>query len=291
MRERWKKAAAAGFLAFMGLWLVGSLRALTLDFPPPPVVPAYMGELSASRLPVANNMKQIGLELTPVPLVLDQPDVDKIQVYEKNAQLALATAAFDDDLARIRKAVADDQAVVFNEKNGGIAPERRITVEIGVHPDKFDALVAKLRGTGRLESISVQQRDRTGEFRRLSGQRQALKKYLQSVLKLRDVKAPSIDDALKLEQKIQDIEKELQNLGAQLGDLLGKESYYNIYVTLFEYQPGSGLDSTYTWQKRLFHSWAWAVCWWLGVVFTIGLVGGTYFSARTLWPIGRKPSV
>jgi hypothetical protein len=281
---RYKKIAAAGFLLFVGLWVVGSVRAMTLDFPPPPVVPMYSIDLvSSSRLPIANNFKQIGLEATPLPMVLDQPDALKIQIYEKHAQLALGSAAFDDDLAQIRKAVDNEKAAVFNEKNTGTAPERRITLEIGVAPERFDALLAKLRATGRLESINVQQRDRTGEFRRLTGQRQALKSYLQSVLKLREVKTASIDDALKLEQKIQEIEKELQNLGAQLGDFVGKESYYNLYVTLFEYQPGSHLDSTFTWQSRLVHGWTWAVAWWIGIVAGGALLAGTYVSARILW--------
>ena len=90
--------------------------------------------------------------------VLDQGDIEKIQVHEKSAHIATGTAAFDDDLALLRAALEAQQATIFNERSGGIAPERRITVEIGVHPDKFDAIVEKLRQIGHLESISVQQR-------------------------------------------------------------------------------------------------------------------------------------
>jgi hypothetical protein len=269
--------------------VAGTVRGLTLPYPPPPPAwPLPAGEESAARLQSANNLRQIGLALTPLPLVLDQPDVDRIRVHEKVAQLAAGTGAFDDDAALVRSALAAHQAVVFNEKNAGIAPERRLTLAIGVHPDKFDALVEQLRQVAHLQSVSVQQRDRTGDFRRLHAQRQSLKKHLEAVLKLRGAKTPSIDDALKLEQRVQDIEKELQALGVQFGDLLGKESFYHVYVTLYEYQPGSRLDRTFTLPRRLTHAFLWALAWWVAVAVAVGVLAATYTSIRTLRP---KPAV
>src|SRR5205085_4323232 len=107
-----------------------------------------------------------------------------------------------------RAVLAAHQATVFNEKDSGVAPARRLTLEIGVHPDRFEGLVDQLRQVAHLESVSVQQRDRTGEFRRLHAQRQSLKAHLEAVQKLRGRQNPTVEDELKLEQKIQDIEKE-----------------------------------------------------------------------------------
>jgi hypothetical protein len=157
-------------------------------------------------------------------------------------------------------------------------------MDIGVHPDHFDALVEQLRNVGRLESVSVQQVDRTGDFRRLHAQRQSLKKHLESVLKLRDAKAPSIEDTLRLEQRIQEIEKEMQALGVQLGDFLGKESFYHIHLTVSESNAGAGLDFAARLPKRLFHAFLWALLWWGILALGVGVAAATVFSARTLWP-------
>jgi hypothetical protein len=287
MHQVFKKVAAIGFLAFLGLWAVGFVLAWSQPYPPPP--PLHLGsaeEIYAPRQQIANNLKQLGLALTPLPLVLDKPEVEQIRVFEKNAQLALGTAAFEADEGAIRAAIATHQAVVFNEKKSGIAPNRRITLEIGIHPDRFDDLVEELRQVGQLQSISVQQRDRTDEFRRLHAQRKSVQQYLEAVRKLRGGKVASLEDELKLEQKIQDIEKELQVLAVQLGDLLGKESFYHVYVTLSEYQPGSSLDRTFSLPRRVGNAFLWALPWWLALALAAGLVAGAVVSVRVLWRPG-----
>ncbi len=282
MRYYWKKAAATGFLVFLGLWVVGVLRSAAQPYPEPTSW-QFSGfeELSVQNVS-ANNLKLIGLALKPLPFVLDQADVDRIQVYEKTAQLATESAQFTDDVAKVREALAAHRATVLNEKDSGIAPARRLTLEIGINPDRFDALVTELRQVGRLESVYVQQRDRTGEFRKLHAQRASLKKHLEAVQKLRGGPNPKIDDQLKLEQKIQDIEKELQTLSVEFGDLLGKESFYQVHLTLYEFQPGSRLDHSFTLPKRIANGYLWAAAWWCALAAAVGMLAATYISVRTL---------
>ncbi len=279
MRSRWHQAAAAGFLTFVVLWAVGLVHGWTQPYPPTPAWQLPSREdYSRGQMQVANNLKQLGLHLKALPLVLDQAEVDRIQVHEKTADLVAGTGAFQDDEALIRAALARHGVTVFNETNTGVAPRRTLTLEIGVPPDKFDELVDELREVGRLNSITVQQRDRTGDFRRLHAQRLALKKHLESVLKLRGASKGSIDDSLKVEQKVQDIEKEIQSLGVQLGDFLGKESFYTVRFTLSEHQPGSG---------RMGQAFLWALTWWCVCAGVVGVLAGTFVSAQTLWP--RRP--
>lgn len=125
------------------------------------------------------------------------PVAVRIRVYERSGQLALATDAFDDDEAQVRSAVTVHQALVLNEKSSGLVRERRLVLELGIHPDRFDELMNQLRGIGHLESVSVQQRDRTGEFQRLHAQRRSLTKRHAAILKLRETKNLSIDDTLR----------------------------------------------------------------------------------------------
>src|SRR4051812_27920186 len=123
MSPIWKKGAATAFLAFVILWAAGILRGLTRPYPQQPAWRLPTGEVFSSRLQAANNLRQLGLATTPLPLVLDRPEVDRIVVHEKTAQLGTGTAAFDRDASRIRTALAEHEAVVFNEKNSGLVPE------------------------------------------------------------------------------------------------------------------------------------------------------------------------
>jgi hypothetical protein len=290
MNPLWKKGAALGFLVFLGLWTAAFIRGSSLAEAQTGAAGEAASWIASVRQETwnpsqfANNLKKIGLARTPLPAVLDQADVERIHVHEKSAQIGTTTRAFDEDEALIRSTLAKSRADVLNEKNGGIAPQRRLAMEIGVHPDRFDELVEDLRTIGSLESISVQQLDRTGDFRRLHAQRQSLKKYLESLLKLRGVKAPSIEDTLKLEQRIQEIEKEMQSLGVQLGDLLGKESFYHIHLTLSESKPGAQYDFAGRLPKRLLHAFLWALLWWGVLALGVSMVAATLVSIKTLWP-------
>jgi hypothetical protein len=287
MRRLWTKLAAIGFLAFLGLWTVGAVLGLALTYPPPAPATVFLGDETwprSSSLPIANNLAQLGLALTPLPVVLDQQGIERIRVFEKSAHLALSTASFHDDEALIRSTLTSYQAIVFNERQSGVAPGRQLMLDVGVGPENFDALLDHLQHIGQLQSVSVQQRDRTNEFRRLYAQRQSLKKHQDALLKLRSTKNPSLDDTLKLEQRILDIEKDLQNVNVQFGDFLGKDSFYHIYVGVGEYQPGSQLDPAFRLPRRIAHAGAWALSWWAAMALAAGLAGGAYISVCTLWP-------
>jgi hypothetical protein len=289
MHYPWKKIAALGFLTFLALWIAGIIRGWSLPYPQP-VSPrlSLSDEVYFSNAQLANNLKQIGLSLLSLPLVLEKADVERIRVYEKSAQLAAGTTAFEADEALIRSVIASREASVLNEKSGGIAPQRQLSLEIGVVPEKFDAVVEQLEQIAHLESVTVQQRDRTSDFRRLHAQRRSLQQYREAVVKLRGAKEPSIEDTLKLEQRIQEIDKELQALSLQLGELLGKESYYTVRANLHEYQPGSRLDRTYTIPQRVFHAFLWALVTWTAGAVGILVLAGAFVSVRTLW---TRPAV
>src|SRR5262249_48786261 len=158
----------------------------------------------------------------------------------------------------------------------------RLTLEIGVAPEQFDGLVEKLRKVGHLAGLTIEQKDRTSEFRKLFAKRQSEKKNLEAIAKLREGRTLTLDEALRLEQRTQEVEKELQSLSAQFGDLLGDESFYHVHVSLVEYQPGGRFDTTYTIPQRIFHAFLWAVVWWLAVALGAALLAGTGVSVWIL---------
>lgn len=290
MRHYAKKAGAVGFLVFLALWIVGAIRGLTLPYPDPP--PLHLSSISedysrsgGKQQNFVNNLKALGMEKTPLPMVIDQAEIERIQIHDKTAHLTSSTFDYDDDEAKIRAVLALYKANTISESKSGIAPNRRLSFEVGVHPEKFDSLVADLRKIGVLATFREEQNDRTEEFRKLHRQRQALKKFLESVTKLRASDKLSIDDALRLDQRIKEIENELRPLSDQLGDFLGKESFYRVQLTLVEHQPGDRGDKTFSTPKRIFHAFWWAAVWWLAVALAAGLMAGVGVS---VWVLREK---
>jgi hypothetical protein len=282
-----KKLAAVGFLVFLAIWIGGIARTYTMAKPDPaadafaaPILssPSYGDEASSGRN-VTNNLKQIGIAL---PQVLDRQDINEVEIYAKTAHLASGSSTFADDVERTRKVIADNKAAIFNETASGIAPHRVLSFGIGVHPDRFIALIDQLTGIGQIESINVGQQDLTGEFRRLHAQRQSLMKHQAFILKLRDTDKLSVEEALKLEQKALEVEKEIQLVSAQLGDLATKEPTCNVFMTLQEFQPGSWNDRGFTVSRRLRSGFIWALGWWFLTALGIGCLVGTLVSVKTL---------
>lgn len=290
MTNLWKKLAALAFLLFLALWVAGFLRTFAqsaAEAPTVPTIPVKFSSISeeyGSSLRQTSNLAQMGLPKAPLPQVLDQVDIDQLKVYEKTGQISSGSTNFTDDEERVRKAIVTHKSVIFDEKASGIAPERKLSLGISVPPERFDSLLEELTHVGQLRAINVEQKDRTGEFRRLHAQRQSLKKYQEAILKLRVANKPSIDDALKLEQKILEIEKDIQTLGVQLGDLLGKEPFYNLFIAFQEYPSGSRLDRTLTVARRLESGFIWAIGWWFMAILGLGLLVATYVSIQTLRP-------
>jgi hypothetical protein len=141
------KVGAIGFLFFLCLWGVGTVQGLGDAYPPPTPMPALFSsdqEYGRSTSNFANNLAQIGLVETPLPLVLDDPGVDKIRILEKRATIVETATDFAEKEAMIRTAITDHKATVFNEKSSGIEPGRRVVLEIGVNPERFESLVDRL---------------------------------------------------------------------------------------------------------------------------------------------------
>src|SRR5262245_32505401 len=117
MRLYMQKAAAIGFLVFLGLSIFGTFRGIALDYPLPD--PMFISSMREQQMNAqgANNLKQIGLVQTPLPLVLDRPEVEQIRIHEKRAVLGIGTPNFQSDEALLREAVKEHKAEIFTEYN------------------------------------------------------------------------------------------------------------------------------------------------------------------------------
>jgi hypothetical protein len=286
MSVLWQKVAAIAFLTFLALWIVGVIGGFALPLPrataPLPASSSVQAwDNQGARRQMANNLRQLGLLRVPVRGVLDLAEIDKVEVHEKIGRLATATADFAADEAALRADLEEHKAAVVHEASAGVAPDRRLTLEVGVSPERFDALVEGLQGVGRVESLVIERHDRTGELRQLSARRQSLKKHLEVVKKLSARDNPSTEDSLKVAREMREVERELEALSAQAGDFLGKESFYTVSVTLAEDVVGRH-GRTVTVALRTGHAFLWAAAWWCAAAVVAGSLAGAVVSARVL---------
>lgn len=286
MRPLLHKAVAIAFLTLLLLWVIGLFVAPAPASPPatPPHVGSVFTREDFSRQQVANNVRALHLEDVPAPLLLDRADADAVRVHEKSAHLTASSAAFDDDEKQVRLAVAGQEGIVLNERSSGVAGQRTLALEISVRPERFDELASRLRQIGQLQTVSVSQRDRTDEFRRLRAKKQHLEKQRDEVAKAGEGKLPSVEDKLRVLQSLREIDRELQTVVGQVGDLLGKESYYNVYLTLSEEAPATSTQGVAAFPRRAGHALLWALPWWCVVLVLMGLGPATFASVKALLP-------
>jgi hypothetical protein len=155
------------------------------------------------------------------------------QKYERVAELRASTAEFEADAARIRAVAAGAAAVVQSENAFGLAGARVLSLKLGVVPAAFDSTAEKLKGVGKLLSVTITKTDKTADFRALEARRLSLEKTRDGLAALRRAGA-DLSDLVALETKILEIEGQIQELGVSLGDFSEANSFCTIDVELSE---------------------------------------------------------
>lgn len=155
------------------------------------------------------------------------------QKYEKSADMSAMTADFQNDNQSLRSIIKEHDAVIQAENLAGLAGRQRLTMSIGVMPDNFDEIVEQIRSIGTLQSFTVNKVDKTAEFKTLLAEQETLEKTRESYIAIKE-KGGSIQDLLLLEDKILEVEKNLQNLGVNIGTYSTENSFCTINVSLNE---------------------------------------------------------
>ena len=161
------------------------------------------------------------------------------QKYEKVASVSTHTGAFAGDEAALRALVPRHHALIQFEQSSGLAGARHLDLAIGVPPAGFDAMVAAASRIGRLEAIRIDKADKTNEYRGLKAKRLSLEKTRDSLARLKATGGGRIEELMHLENRLLEIESEIQTLGVQLGDYDTENEFCTVKVTLRE-QPGPG---------------------------------------------------
>ena len=184
------------------------------------------------------------------------------QKYEKTADLSSNTKSFRDDDQKLRQVIQDNGAIVQSERMSGLAGHQVLSLAIGVKPDSFDLLVSQVKEIGEIQSFSVNQVDKTTEYMELLAEQTILEKTRDAYIAIKG-NGGNIQDLLAIEQKILEVERDLQNLGVNMGVFSTDYSFCTVNFSLNEYR-GTTISTRYILSN------AWSSFTWTFVFFLVG---------------------
>ncbi len=153
--------------------------------------------------------------------------------YEKVGSVASHSRDFVNDEKRLRGTVEQYKAIIQSEQATGLAGHRVLRLGIGVDPEKFDVLIEDVRKIGELTDIQITKSDKTNEYKNLNAKRVSQEKY-RTALKALKGRGGKVTELIELENKILEIEQEIQNLGVKLGEFDEQNEFCTVRVTLVE---------------------------------------------------------
>ena len=173
--------------------------------------------------------------------------------YEKVASLGQITRAFDDDTTKLMALIASHRGTVQYESAQGLNGRRRLDLGIGVPPNEFDGFIAAAKQVGRLTHLSIVKNDKTNEYMALRAQKTSLEKAMSAIEALRKLDA-SVDERLKLEQRYNDLEEQVQRLGVSLGEFDTQNELYTVKLSVQEV----GAPVATSRASKVFRAFAWS---------------------------------
>jgi hypothetical protein len=155
------------------------------------------------------------------------------QKYEKVAHISSESSAFEKEQKRARDLISSFKAVIQYEQNSGLKGNRSLNLVIGIVPEKFDEFTDQIRGIGKLQSILINKTDKTSEYRDLNAKRKSLEESIESLIALKK-RGGRVEEYIKLEEKILETKKQIQDLGVKLGDYAAENELCTAQFTLYE---------------------------------------------------------
>jgi hypothetical protein len=160
-------------------------------------------------------------------------DIFNTQKYEKTATVSAKTAKFEEDDSLIRRTTAAFEGSIQFEQSMGKKGSRELYLSIGVKPASFDSFYRAVQGIGTIRSTEITKIDKTNEYRQLNAKKASLEKNLGSLNELKN-KGGAISDFISLNDKILEVESQLQALGVDLGNYNSENEFCTLRYSLYE---------------------------------------------------------
>ena len=175
------------------------------------------------------------------------------QKFEKIGSLTQVSQEFDTDKTAIDGLIRDNEGIVQIERAQGLKGRRILHLGIGVPPDAFDAFIEAARGIGRNVAIEIVKNDKTTEYLQLKARRATLEKARKALEEFR-ASGGSVDERVKVQNRLTEIEQQIQDLGVSLGDFDTENELCTVRLTLREIAKARPMSLA----KRLLLSVEWA---------------------------------
>ena len=158
------------------------------------------------------------------------------QKYEKVATIGQSTSNFDADRAKVDALIASSGGLTQYEQQQGLAGHRTLQLGIGVPPAKFDPFIEDARKIAKITYLAIVKTDKTNEYRQLRAKRETLEKALKALTDMAGA-GGSVDERLKVQARLTEIEEKIQDLGVSLGDFNAENEFCTVKLTLAEFEP------------------------------------------------------
>ncbi|TGL61915.1 DUF4349 domain-containing protein [Leptospira ognonensis] len=165
------------------------------------------------------------------------------QKYEKIATVETKSTDISSDEKKVRDFVNASGSIIQYENNSGLKENqsRVIKLAIGVPPDKFDSMVEEFKKIGTTVLLTIDKKDKTNEYKDLQAKKESLLKIRDSLISLKG-KGGRIDEFISLENRILEIEDEIQKFGISLGEFDSENEFCTVVLTLFENKPSVAIS-------------------------------------------------
>lgn len=158
------------------------------------------------------------------------------QKYEKVATIGQSTPNFDADHARVEALIASAGGLTQYEQQQGLNGHRTLQLGIGVPPASFDPFIDEVRKIAKITYLAIVKTDKTNEYRQLRAKRETLEKALKALTDMAGA-GGSVDERLKVQARLTEIEEKIQDLGVSLGDFNAENEFCTVKLTLAEMEP------------------------------------------------------
>lgn len=155
------------------------------------------------------------------------------QKYEKTANMACTSSTFEEDEKQIRTTIKKENSIIqFQQKSGNVG-KRKLYLQIGVQPDRFDSFIEQIKNNQTVVDFNVTKKDKTNEYRELNSKIKTLQTTRTSLIDLKS-KGGKIEEYINLENRILEIDEQLQQLGVKMGNFDTENEFCTVNISLRE---------------------------------------------------------
>jgi predicted nucleic acid-binding Zn-ribbon protein len=226
-KKRLKKVIFWLIIVFVVLFIFRLMYGYTKNFDDTPNQTQFFDNISNSKRNYATKKYEVKSSTA------NQSAIKVDQKYEKIAEIKTKSSNFEKEEKSSRETIKKLDALIQFEQKSGNKGYRKLNLVIGVPPENFDVLYNQLITIGKVQAKQITKKDKTNEYKELNAKKQSLEKIRTSLIELKS-KGGKIDEYMGLENRILEIEQQLQGLGVSLGDFDDENEFCTVKFSLLE---------------------------------------------------------